>query len=98
MTKDYYNILGVKKDASKSDIKKAYRKLAQKYHPDKNPDNHEAAEKFKEINAAYDTLSDETKKIAFQQGWTHFLAKKRDASDSLLIDSNLVPLKKIMEK
>ena len=56
--KDYYKILGVEKDATDNDIKKAYRKLAIIHHPDKNPDDEEAAEKFKEIGEAYETLSD----------------------------------------
>lgn len=56
--KDYYKILGVEKDASELDIKKAYRRLAIIHHPDKNPDDEEAAEKFKEIGEAYETLSD----------------------------------------
>jgi len=59
---DYYKILGVEKSASQDDIKKSYRKLAMKYHPDKNPDNEEAENKFKEIAEAYETLSDEAKK------------------------------------
>ncbi len=50
--KDYYKILGVAKDASQKDIKKAYRKLAAKYHPDKNPKDTAAEEKFKEVNEA----------------------------------------------
>ena len=63
MNKDYYSILGVSRDASETDIKKAYRKLSKEYHPDLNPDNKEAEEKFKDISEAYDTLSDERKKI-----------------------------------
>lgn len=62
MTDDYYKILGVDKSASINEIKKSYRKLAMKYHPDKNPDNKESEEKFKSISEAYSVLSDETKK------------------------------------
>ena len=63
---DYYEILGVNKDASKSDIKKAYRKLALKYHPDKNPDK-AAEEKFKEISEAYAVLYDDEKRQLYDQ-------------------------------
>jgi len=58
MSTEYYDILGIQKDASTSDIKKAYRKLAMKYHPDKNPDDSAAEEKFKEISESYEVLSD----------------------------------------
>ena len=61
--KDYYEVLGVSRDASEDEIKKAYRKLAKKYHPDANPNNKEEAEaKFKEVNEAYETLSNAEKK------------------------------------
>lgn len=60
--KNYYDILGVKKDASADEIKSAYRNMAKKYHPDLNKNNPEAAEKFKEVNEAYECLSDPTKK------------------------------------
>jgi curved DNA-binding protein len=60
--KDYYKILGVDKKASQADIKKAYRKLAVQYHPDKNPNNKEAEEKFKQANEAYEVLGDEEKR------------------------------------
>jgi len=62
MSADYYQILGVDRSASASEIKKAYRKLARKYHPDVNPDNPEAERKFKEIQEAYAILSDEEKR------------------------------------
>lgn len=62
---DYYEILGLNKNASDNDIKKAYYKLAMKYHPDKNPNNKEAENKFKEINEAYETLSDKEKRTKY---------------------------------
>lgn len=67
--RDFYKILGVKRSASQREIKKAYRKLAVKYHPDKNPGNKEAADKFQDLGAAYETLSDEeTRKIYDRSG------------------------------
>lgn len=66
MKKDFYETLGVDKGASKADIKSAYRKLALKYHPDKNK-SADAEEKFKEINEAYEVLSDDNKKAAYDQ-------------------------------
>ena len=65
--RDYYEVLGLSKGASKDEIKKAYRKLAIKYHPDKNPDNKEAEEKFKEAAEAYDVLSNEDKKARYDR-------------------------------
>jgi len=65
--KDYYEVLGINKNASDDDIKKAYRKLAMQYHPDKNPDNKEAEEKFKEVSEAYEILSDKDKKAKYDR-------------------------------
>src|SRR5437588_9069919 len=65
--KDYYKILGVSKDASEKEIRQAYRKLARKYHPDVNPNNKEAESKFKEINEAYEVLSDAEKRKKYDK-------------------------------
>ena len=65
--RDYYEVLGVSKGATDDEIKKAYRKLARKYHPDLNKDNPEAAEKFKEIGEAYEILSDKDKRARYDQ-------------------------------
>ena len=65
--RDYYEVLGVSKTATQDELKKAYRKLARKYHPDLNKDNAEAAEKFKECNEAYSVLSDEQKRAQYDQ-------------------------------
>ena len=65
--KDFYDILGVNKSSNADDIKKAYRKLAMKHHPDQNKDNPKAEEKFKEINEAYDILKDEDKRAAYDR-------------------------------
>ena len=67
MANDYYEVLGISKSADENEIKKAYRKLAVKYHPDKNPDNKAAEEKFKEISEAYEILSDPAKKTQYDR-------------------------------
>lgn len=65
--RDFYEVLGVSRDASERDIKKAYKRLAMKYHPDKNPGDDTAAEKFKEVKLAYEILTDDQKRAAYDQ-------------------------------
>lgn len=65
--RDYYEILGVERGVSEGDLKKAYRRVAMKHHPDRNPDNKESEEKFKEANEAYEVLSDPQKRAAYDQ-------------------------------
>ena len=65
--RDYYSVLGVNRDASDDDVKKAYRKLAMKFHPDRNPDDKSAEEKFKEAKEAYEVLTDSRKRAAYDQ-------------------------------
>jgi DnaJ-class molecular chaperone len=68
VSRDPYQTLGVKKDASQEDIQKAYRRLAKKFHPDLNPGNREAEEQFKEVSAAYDLLNEPEKRARFDRG------------------------------
>ena len=65
--RDYYEVLGLKKGASEDEIKKAFKTMARKYHPDLHPDDKEAAEKFKEVNEAYEVLSDSEKRARYDQ-------------------------------
>src|SRR5437870_11485802 len=65
--RDYYTVLGLNRDASEEDIKKAYRKLAMKFHPDRNPDDKTTEEKFKEAKEAYEVLTDAKKRAAYDQ-------------------------------
>src|SRR5438132_12462551 len=65
--RDYYDVLGVQKQAEVEEIKKAYRKLAVKYHPDKNPGDHTAEEQFKELGEAYEVLCDPQKRALYDQ-------------------------------
>jgi DnaJ-class molecular chaperone len=67
MPRDYYEVLGVSRDASEADIKKAYRKLARQHHPDRNPGDKQAEVRFKEVQEAYDVLSDKTKRTQYDR-------------------------------
>src|SRR5580765_2119809 len=80
--KDYYKVLGVSKNATQEDIKKAFRKLAVKYHPDKNPGDKKAEEKFKEANEANEVLSDPEKRKKYDQlgeNWNRYQQQGGDA-------------------
>lgn len=82
--KDYYKVLGLNRNASEEDIKKAFRRLAKEYHPDKNKGNKEAENKFKEISEAYQVLSDPAKKSKYDNlgsSWNNFQSSGGDSSD-----------------
>lgn len=82
--KDYYKILGVERKAKADDIRTAYRKLAMKYHPDKNPNDKKAEDRFKEINEAYQVLSDDSKRAKYDQlgsAYTNFRGRGGNAND-----------------
>jgi molecular chaperone DnaJ len=92
MKKDFYEILGLSREATKDDIEKAYRKLALKYHPDRNPDDPKAAEKFTEVTEAYEVLSDPNKRSQYDQfgfasddegGMPHYQYQHIDLDDAL---------------
>jgi curved DNA-binding protein len=78
--KDYYKVLGVDRSASGDEIKRIYRKLALKYHPDKNPDDSQAEEHFKEINEAYEVLGDSTKRAKYDQLGSSYRSWERTGS------------------
>src|SRR5260370_30488809 len=78
--RDYYEVLGVERSANEEEIKKAYRKLAVKYHPDKNPGDKSAEEKFKELGEAYEALNDPQTRAAYDQyGHAAFDPRRRAA-------------------
>lgn len=81
MAEDYYRLLGVSKNANKDEIKKAFRKLAMKYHPDKNKDNKEAEEKFKKINEAYAVLSNDQKRKQYDMFGAEGFSKRFSQED-----------------
>lgn len=85
MAADPYITLGVKKDATSDDIQKAYRRLAKKLHPDLNPGNKTAEEKFKEVSAAYDMLSDPEKRARFDRGESTLRERNGHASNIIAI-------------
>jgi curved DNA-binding protein len=80
--KDYYKTLGVERNASAEDIKKTFRKLAMKYHPDRNKGNKEAEEKFKDINEAYEVLSDPQKRARYDQLGASYSQWQQNGGDS----------------
>jgi molecular chaperone DnaJ len=65
--RDYYEVLGISRSADEKEVKRAYRKLAMKYHPDRNPDDADAENKFKEASEAYEILADQSKRAAYDQ-------------------------------
>src|SRR5690242_1057262 len=67
MPRDYYEVLGVSREASEDEIKRAWRKLAREYHPDRNPGDKQAETRFKEVQEAFDVLSDKTKRAQYDQ-------------------------------
>lgn len=79
---DHYNTLGINKNATQDEIKKAYRELAKKYHPDRNPDNPESEKKFKEVSAAYETLIDPDKRRQYDNPSTDFFSGYRTTGNS----------------
>src|SRR5260370_15869023 len=80
MARDYYETLGVKRNASENEIKSAYRKLARQYHPDRNPGDKQAETKFKEVQEAYDVLSDKNKRAQYDRFGTAGPRGFRDAA------------------
>jgi molecular chaperone DnaJ len=89
MKEDYYETLGLSKSATSAEIKKAYRKMAIKYHPDKNPDNKAAEEKFKKAAEAYEILSNSDKKAKYDQ-FGHQAFQDKGLSKEVIYEFELV--------
>jgi len=89
MKKDFYEILGISKNATEAEIKKAYRKLAIKFHPDKNPGNKEAEDKFKEISEAYEVLSNEEKRANYDKFGKDGISGQTGGMDPFDLFSNI---------
>ena len=88
MSEDYYKVLGVERTADASEIKKAYRRLAMKYHPDRNPDDAQAEERFKKVSEAYAVLSDDNKRKQYDTfGDTRF--HQQFSTEDILRDFNI---------
>ena len=79
-TRDYYKVLDLPRTATEAEIKKAYRRLAMKYHPDRNPGDHEAEEQFKEAKEAYEVLSETSKRAVYDQYGHQGIEASRNAS------------------
>lgn len=92
--RDYYEVLGVERSANEADIKKAYRRLAQKHHPDRNPDDKVSEEKFKEAKEAYEILTDSQKRGAYDQHGHAGVDPNRGGRDSVQVMPSVTSLAK----
>jgi DnaJ-class molecular chaperone len=88
--RDYYEVLGVDRNADAAEIKKAYRKMAVKYHPDKNPDDPSAEDKFKELGEAYEVLSSDDKRAAYDRYGHAAFSQARDRQEAVSASIHLI--------